>query len=139
MGAIKELIFTEENGGLSFGDYELAAKTKRSDYEHDGDLYKVKTYSGITRLERNELFVYESVPGTAVHDFGYTEEGLEFYVEGPEDAQVTVEGEEDSAYSVFVDGKMHGIQRTGLGGKLTFGVELGEGKMALVQIRKVDE
>ena len=138
MAAIKELIFTEENGGLSFGDYELAAKTKRSDYEHDGDLYKVKTYSGITRLERNELFVYESVPGTAVHDFGYTEEGLEFYVEGPEDAQITVEGEEDSSYSVFVDGKMHGIQKTGLGGKLTFGVELGAGKMALVQIRKVD-
>ena len=139
MAAIKELIFTEENGGLSFGDYELAAKTKRSDYEHDGDLYKVKTYSGITRLERNELFVYESVPGTAVHDFGYTEEGLEFYVEGPEDAQITVEGEEDSSYSVFVDGKMHGKQRTGLGGKLTFGVELGEGKTVLVQIRKVDE
>ncbi|MGX8704058.1 MAG: endosialidase [bacterium] len=138
MAAIKELIFTEENGGLSFGDYELAAKTKRSDYEHDGDLYKVKTYSGITRLERNELLVYESVPGTAVHDFGYTEEGLEFYVEGPEDAQITVEGEEDSSYTVFVDGKMHGIQKTGLGGKLTFGVELGAGKMALVQIRKVD-
>ncbi len=138
MAAIKELIFTEENGGLSFGDYELAAKTKRSDYEHDGDLYKVKTYSGITRLERNELLVYESVPGTAVHDFGYTEEGLEFYVEGPEDAQITVEGEEDSSYTIFVDGKMHGIQKTGLGGKLTFGVELGAGKMALVQIRKVD-
>ncbi len=138
MGAIKELIFTEESGGLSFGDYELSEKTKRSNYEHDGDLYKVKTYSEITRLERNELFVYESVPGTAVHDFGYTEEGLEFYVEGPEDAQITVEGEEDSDYSIFVDGRMHGIQKTGLGGKLTFGVELGEGKMVLVQIRKIE-
>lgn len=138
MGAIKELIFTEANGGLSFGDYELEKKTKKSDYEHDGDLYKVKTFSGITRLERNELFVYESVPGTAVHDFGYTEEGLEFYVEGPEDAQITVEGEEDSAYGVFVDGREHGIQRTGLGGKLTFGVELGAGKTVLVQVRRID-
>ncbi len=138
MAAIKELIFTEEDGGLSFGDYELGKKTKRDGYEHDGDIYKVKTFSGITRLERNELFVYESVPGTAVHDFGYTEEGLEFYVEGPEDAQITIEGEEDAAYTVLVDGRMHGIQRTGLGGKLTFGVELGEGKLALVQVRRVE-
>ena len=39
MSGIKELIRTEANGTLSFGDYELEQKTKRSDYEHDGDLY----------------------------------------------------------------------------------------------------
>lgn len=36
---------------------------------HDGDLYKVKTFKEITKLERNGMFVYESVPGTAVTDF----------------------------------------------------------------------
>ena len=30
----------EADGGISFGDYELAAKAKKSDFEHRGDLYK---------------------------------------------------------------------------------------------------
>ena len=68
MSVVKELIRTEADGGISFGDYELAAKAKKSDFEHRGDLYKVKTFKEITKLERNGLFVYESVPGTAVTD-----------------------------------------------------------------------
>lgn len=42
MSVVKELIRTEADGGISFGDYELAAKAKKSDFEHRGDLYKVK-------------------------------------------------------------------------------------------------
>ena len=42
MATIKELIRTEAAGGISFGNYELDTKTKLSDYEYDGDLYKVK-------------------------------------------------------------------------------------------------
>ena len=45
MSVVKELIRTEENGKISFGNYELAAKSKLSDFEHDGDMYKVKTYN----------------------------------------------------------------------------------------------
>lgn len=41
MSVVKELIRTEADGGISFGDYELAAKAKKSDFEHRGDLYKV--------------------------------------------------------------------------------------------------
>ena len=48
MSVVKELIRTEENGKISFGNYELAAKSKLSDFEHDGDMYKVKTYNEIT-------------------------------------------------------------------------------------------
>ena len=66
MAVVKELIRTEENGAISFGDYELAQKSKLSDYQHQGDMYKVKTFKEITKLERNGMFVYESVPGTAV-------------------------------------------------------------------------
>ena len=65
MAVISELIRTEENGKLSFGDYTLAAKAKLDNFEKDGDIYKVKTFKEITKLERNGLFVYESVPGTA--------------------------------------------------------------------------
>ena len=53
MAVVKELIRTEENGAISFGDYELAQKSKLSDYQHQGDMYKVKTYKEITKLERN--------------------------------------------------------------------------------------
>lgn len=33
-------------------------------------MYKVKTYNEITKLERNDMFVYESVPGTAAETPG---------------------------------------------------------------------
>ena len=69
MAAISELIRTEGNGTLSFGDYTLGAKAKLDNYEFHGDKYKVKTFKEITKLERNGLFVYESVPGTAVTNF----------------------------------------------------------------------
>ena len=62
MAVVKELIRTEENGTISFGDYEKNQKSKVSDYPHQGDMYKVKTFKEITKLERNGMFVYESVP-----------------------------------------------------------------------------
>lgn len=127
MAAIKTLIRAEEDGTISFGDYTLDRKTKLSDFGHAGDLYKVKTFKDITRLERNELFVYESVPGTAVSHLACTEDGMSFSVEGPYDAQITVEGEPDTDYIVEIDG-LQSPARTNLGGKLSFSVEkAGEG------------
>ena len=69
MAVVQELIRTEDNGTISFGDYELNQKSKLSDYQYQGDMYKVKTYKEITKLERNGMFVYESVPGTRVLRF----------------------------------------------------------------------
>lgn len=83
MAVVKELIRTEENGAISFGDYELAQKSKLSDYQHQGDMYKVKTFKEITKLERNGMFVYESVPGTAVFNLTQSEAQMDFHVEGP--------------------------------------------------------
>ena len=74
MAVIKELIRTEDNDSLSFGNYELKEKAKLGGYEFNGDIYKVKTHSEITKLERNDMFVYESVPGTAVTGFVSTEQ-----------------------------------------------------------------
>jgi len=54
MGAISELIRTEKDGTISFGDYTLDKKAKLDNFEHDGDLYKVKTFHEITKLERTE-------------------------------------------------------------------------------------
>ena len=101
MATIKELIRTEAAGGISFGNYELDTKTKLSDYEYDGDLYKVKTFKEITKLERNGMFVYESVPGTTVLDMKIGNNGMVFSVEG-QIIQITVEMEADCEYKVLL-------------------------------------
>ena len=63
--AVTELLRTESDGSLSFGNHTLNEKAKVEDYKYEGDLMKVKTYKPMTKLERNGLFVYESVPGTS--------------------------------------------------------------------------
>lgn len=137
MSVVKELIRTEENGKISFGNYELAQKSKLSDFEHDGDMYKVKTYNEITKLERNGMFVYESVPGTTVLDLSTEENKMSFLVEGPKDAQITVELEEDAEYKIVIDGEEAGKMKTNLGGKLSFSVELEQAEQVSVSIEKV--
>ena len=125
MAVVEELIRVENENGLSFGDYTLNAKKKVSDFEFHGDMYKVKTYRDITKLEKNELFVYESVPGTSVFDFEETDARTEFEVEGFEDTQITLELEAEQEYEVFVGDVNIGRMTTNLGGKLVLSVELG--------------
>ena len=134
MAVVEELIRSEADGGLSFGNYKLASKAKLEDYKHDGDLLKVKTYNEITKLEKNGAFLYESVPGTAVTDFQESETEVSFIVEGDEDAQLTIGLIEDTDYEVFVDGESIGIMNTGLGGKLSLSVELAAAEQVEVKI-----
>ena len=94
------------------------------DFEHRGDLYKVKTFKTMTKLERNGMFVYESVPGTSVLNFEETEDGIRFLVEGSGDAQITVQLAESAEYEVFVAGASIGKMKTNLAGKLNISVEL---------------
>lgn len=136
MAVVKELIRTEENGSISFGNYELAQKSKLSDYQHQGDMYKVKTFQEITKLERNGMFVYESVPGTSVFHLEQDGTVMRFQVEGPEDAQITVEMEADTEYRIFIDGLDTGKVKTNLGGKLSFSAELGNAALVEVKIEK---
>ncbi len=136
MATVKELIRTEADGSISFGDHSLSEKTKLEDYPCSGNLYKVKTFSEITRLERDGAFVYESVPGTSVTGFKALENGVEFTVCGDEDAQITIGLTEDSEYEVFVADKNVGKMKTNLGGKLSFGVELsGEGEIKVKVVK----
>ena len=124
MAVVDELIRQETNGSISFGNHKLETKEKVDNFEHDGDLYKVKTFKTMTKLERNGLFVYESVPGTSVLDFSENEKGVSFLVEGDEDAQITVGLTEDTEYVVYVADQNIGKMKTGLGGKLNLSVEL---------------
>ena len=135
MPVIEELICTEQDGNISFGNYKLGQKAKKSDFEYQGDMYKVKTYNEITKLERNDMFVYESVPGTAAEHFKVTDEDVEFAVEGSRDAQITIQLENDTDYEVYVDGAAVGSMKTNMSGKLSVSVELEEG--VSVQVKAV--
>lgn len=137
MPGIEALIQAEEDGTISFGNYTLNEKSKLQDFEHQGDTYKVKTFYEITKLERNGMFVYESVPGTTVLDLEAEENGMSFVVEGPKDAQITVELEEDTQYKIQIDGVDAGEMKTNLGGKLSFSVELEQAEQVSVHIEKL--
>ena len=73
MGVVSELIRTEADGTISFGDYTLTAKTKLDNFEYKGDIYKVKTLevladkgyfdsNDIHQCEREEIITYVSKP-----------------------------------------------------------------------------
>ena len=51
MPVVNELIRSEADGAISFGNYKLDTKSKLPDFEHCGDTYKVKTFNEITKLE----------------------------------------------------------------------------------------
>ena len=136
MSVVAELILTENDGSLSFGNYELSTKAKLDNYEVAGDLYKVKTYCDITKLEKNGMFLYESVPGTTVRGFAVMEEGVDFGVEGAKDCQLTVGLVENEEYTIYVDDEAIGQMKTNMSGKLSISLELEAGVAKKVQIRK---
>lgn len=124
MATVKELLRAEADGTLSFGDYTLESKTKMDGFDFQGDIYKVKTFAEITKLERNGMFVYESVPGTAVENFKATESEISFLVSGDQDAQFTLELAPDSEYVVYLNDVNVGDMKTNLSGKLSVSAEL---------------
>jgi len=134
MAIVEQLLRSENDGTISFGNHKLDQKAKVEDYKHAGDLYKVKTYSTMTKLEKNGMFLYESVPGTSVLNFKEMPEGVEFLVEGAEDAQITVGLNDETEYEVFVNKDSVGKMSTGLGGKLNLSVELADAGEVSVKV-----
>ena len=137
MAVIDELIREEETGALSFGNFALATKTKKDGFQYQGDSYKIKTFREITKLERNGMFVYESVPGTVVHDFRATDKAVNFVVEGEEDSQITLELEAEKEYKIHIDKVYVGKMKTNLGGKLNLSVELEPAKMVDILVENI--
>lgn len=136
MAVVEELLRSEGDGTISFGNHLLENKAKAEDFEHCGDLYKVKTYKAMTKLERNGMFAYESVPGTSVLNFSETADGVSFKAEGAEDAQITLGLEEDTEYEVFIDDKSIGKMKTNLSGKMNISVELGANQEVGIKVTR---
>jgi hypothetical protein len=123
MAVIEELIRVEDNGSLSFGNYLVESKKKVVDFEVNGDLYYVKTFNEITRLEKNGKLLLEAVPGATIHNFVMNEKSVSFQVEGNGDVQITMELEPDKDYRVVIDDFNAGSVCAGLSGKVNFSVD----------------
>ena len=136
MPVVEELIRKEADGTLSFGNHLLETTTKLSDFEYEGDLYKVKTFKEITKLEKNGMFVYESVEGTSVTGFKMTEDSVVMNVEGAEDTQITLELAPDTEYMVTIDDEEIGSIKTKFNGKIVLSVELDNGQARCIKIVK---
>ena len=100
-------------------------------------MYKVKTFKEITKLERNGMFAYESVPGTAVTNYKRTENAVSFSVEGIADTQVIIGVEDDTEYSIIIDGVKIDEFETNLSGKLVISLDLSEGKKTTVEVEEL--
>ena len=120
MAVVEELLRSEADGTISFGNHLLESKAKAENFEHCGDLYKVNS----------------SVPGTSVLNFSETADSVSFIAEGAEDAQITLELKEDTEYEVWIDGKSIGTMKTNLGGKLNISVELEENKEVGIKVTR---
>ncbi len=136
MSVVKDLLHSEQDGSLSFGNHELGAKEKVEGFKYHNKVLKVKTYKDITKLEADGELVYESVPGTSVNELTLTDDGMRFKVEGAVDAQITVGLEPDAEYEVYVSGSDAGKMKTNLGGKLSVSVELEGCGVVPVEIKK---
>lgn len=136
MSVIEELIRVEENNTISFGNYLMDIKKKVLDFEVNGDLYKIKTFKELTKLDKNGILLFESVPGVTVHEFCMDEKKITFYIEGNEDAQITMELEPEKEYKIFIENVQVGKVKANLSGKLTFSVDFKDGKQ-YVKIEKI--
>ena len=129
MSVVTELFRSEENGTLSFGDYTLDTKAKKDKIEFEGDMYKVKTFKTMTKLDKNGQLIFESVPDPQSII-------LAFEIEASEDVQVTLEVEPEQEYRVYIDNTNVGTMKANLGGKLILSVELNPGMTAMVRVKK---
>ena len=124
MAVIEELIRLEDDGSISFGNYLMDEKKKVLDFEVCGNLYKVKTYKDITKLEKNGKMLLEAVPGATIHNFVMDAKIVSFAVESSDDVQITMELEPEKEYKLIVDDMLVGKINSNIGGKVNFSLEL---------------
>lgn len=123
----KNIIVTNEDGSLNFGDNTLTEKTKIEDYEYQGDSLKIKTFNEVTKLKRNGNLLYESDPGSVVTDYKLADNGVSFTVDADADLQITLGLKGDTEYKIIINGAEVDSMKSKIGGKLSFHVDVTEG------------
>lgn len=128
MGVIEKGMITNEDGSISFGNYETTEKVKIDQYMVGEDEYKLRSYNQVTRLSKNNVLIFESVPGVTVHNFKFTKNNIEFSLEGNKDVQLTLELEPLTTYKIILNGKLVDEQEANaISGKINFSLELADG------------
>ena len=137
MAVINEIIRIEADNTISFGNYQVADKQKINDFKFEGHTYKVRTHNELTRFERDDKMLLETVPGAAIHNFSSSDDGFEFSAEGDGNTQFTVGLEPGFEYIIFVDGNISGTASSGFSSKVNFGAELRPDLPCHIRIEKV--
>ncbi len=127
MAVIEKGIVANENGTISFGNHEVLEKFKLRDFVLDGNSYNIKTHKDVTRLTKNGILLFESVPGCTVHNFSLSEKKVTFTVEGNGDTQVTLELLPSTEYKITLDDFIAGSSTSNISGKLSLNVSLTNG------------
>jgi len=134
MAIIEQLIRLEANNTISFGNYLETTKQKVLNFEATGDLYKIKTYNEITRLEKNGSLLFEAVPGCTVHNLALSETRMSFDIEGFDHTQITIELEDSTEYKIIVDDVTIDKLKTNLSGKINFSLGLNQtSKLVIIE------
>ncbi len=119
-----EVINVDADSALSFGNYSVKEKQKVSNFDVNGDIYNIKTHKDITRLEKNNKLLYESVPGTKATGFKITDKCVTFTAFGFTDSQITLELEPEKEYGIVIDNINVGSAKSNMSGKVNFSIEL---------------
>lgn len=135
MPIIEQGLVLNQDKTLSFGNYEALEKIKVTDFNVDGNLYKVKTYKDVTRLSKNGNLLLETVPGATVHNFLVTENEASFLAEGTGDTLITLELLPNTNYSLFINDVNIDKIKTNLSGKINFSTTLSK-DMQQIKIEK---
>ena len=136
MSVVKEIIKIE-NDSLCFGNYLLEEKHKVDNFIFENDKYKVKTYNKITRLEKNDKLIMETIPGSTIRNFNMSEKKIYFSAEGLDDTQITFDLQVNKNYEIEIDNILIGTEKSSAFGKLCFSVNLSDTPKD-IKIRLVD-
>lgn len=136
MAIVEELIRVNTDGSLSFGNYLLPTKEKIEDFVIDGVSYKAKTFNEVTKLKKEGGLVYESIPGTTVHDFFITPEKISFSIEGYAPSGITLELSPSTTYQFKIDDEEVALVKTSTTGKVSISVDAKEQAQSVQLIKR---
>lgn len=131
-----ETLIREEDNTLSFGNFESKTKQKFEGFMFEGNSYNVKTYSESTRLTKNKELLLETVPGSNIHHFHKEDLEAAFGITGFTNTTITVQLQEDTIYRISAGKNKLGSMSSGLSGKLSFSLDLSDGKEQIVRLEK---
>ena len=123
MSVIDEIIKIKDNC-LCFGNYLVSEKQKIDNFEFNGDKYRVRTHKTVTRFEKNDKMVLETVPGATIHKFKADDDKISFEAEGFDSTQITLELEPNQNYKLEVDNILLTTSKTNAFGKFSFSLNL---------------